>query len=88
MFIAQVLRRQCRPEPFIDRTDKIFTAAFSTLSAIRRFDGRPRDPWTTALSPTFFNPLQQPLHLPNAQSQFLGRGTLRDYLPLNLLQCH
>src|SRR5216683_2756255 len=43
------------PNPWYTSADKIFTASFSTPSSIRWFEGRPRSPWTTALSPRFFN---------------------------------
>jgi hypothetical protein len=39
------------PNPSYTRADQIFTACFSIFSSIRRFDGFPRSPWTTALSP-------------------------------------
>src|SRR5450755_2804694 len=42
------------PNPSYTGPDKIFTACFSIFSSIRRFDGFPRSPWTTALSPRFF----------------------------------
>ena len=34
----------------------ILTARRSTFASILRFDGLPRNPWTTALSPSFFKP--------------------------------
>jgi hypothetical protein len=68
--------------------DKIFTASRSTPSSILRLDGFPRSPWTTALSPRFFHGGQQPLNLPNAQSQLLARLTLCDQLLSGFLQRH
>ena len=76
------------PNPSYTGADKIFTASCSIFSSIFRFDGFPRSPWTTALSPRFFSRIQQPLHLPDAQPQFLGGLALRNQLLLGFLQRH
>src|SRR6202162_2432972 len=44
------------PNPSYTDADKICPACRSTFSSIRRFEARPRSPWTTALSPRCFIP--------------------------------
>ena len=58
------------------------------FSAIRRFDGFPRSPWITALSPCFFNAYSNRLPLPYPQPQLLGDFPLLDQFLLGLPQCH
>src|ERR1035441_4481911 len=43
------------PKPRYTSAERIFTASHSMASSILRFDGLPRRPWITALSPRFFN---------------------------------
>src|ERR1700681_152204 len=54
-FFARYSAANVGPNPLYTGADRIFTASFWTLSSMRRFEGFPRSPWTTALSPPFFN---------------------------------
>src|SRR5579864_6712040 len=55
-FLRKYSAARVGPNPRYTSMPKIFTALFSTDSSIRRFDGLPRSPCTTALSPRFFSP--------------------------------
>ena len=48
----------------------------------------PAQPMDYGLVAAFFQGFQQPLHLPNAQPQFLGRFALRNQLLFGFLQRH
>ena len=54
-FFARYSLAKVGPNPSYTGVDKMRTASFSILSAILRFDGLPRSPWITALSPRFFS---------------------------------
>src|SRR5215472_18695061 len=47
------------PNPAYTGADRICTACRSIFSSILRLDGLPRSPWTTPLSPCFFQRVEQ-----------------------------
>ncbi len=53
-FLRRYSAANVGPNPAYTGADKIFTASSSIFFSIRRFDGFPRRPWITALSPRFF----------------------------------
>src|SRR5450759_1032719 len=54
-FLRKYSAAKVGPNPRYTSADRIFTASRFTASSIRCFDGFPRSPWITALSPRFFN---------------------------------
>ena len=55
VFLAQILCRQRRPESLVHRLRQDRHRLLFDPHLIFRLDGFPRSPWTTALSPRFFN---------------------------------
>src|ERR1700733_7401863 len=87
-FFSKYSAAKVGPNPWYTGADKIFTASFSVLSSIRRFDGFPRRAVHHGLVAALLQPVEQPLHLPNAQPQLLGSLPLRNHLLLGFLQRH